>query len=208
MKSVGLREEQKASRRQSILEIARVKFESEKYADVTIEAIAAEAKLSPVTVYNYFGNKAGLLLALVSESDELLIAQLEAMIREDPGNLIESVARFGQILRQHAMSYLSKQTWREVLAASIQFGSQDFGRSYAELDQVLIELMGSLIENLQSNGFLAKNIDRAALANTLFSLQNIRFFQFIADDNISNEMIDRTFRADLAGLAKAFGAPT
>lgn len=204
MKEQGLRERQKASRRKRILEVAKARFQADGYAFVTMEAIAGDADVSAVTVYNHYGSKAGLLLALVSESDELLIAQLGRIIDGKPNDLVEVVAAFGQILRQHAMSYLSKPTWREVLSASINEGSRDFGRTYMALDRVLIELLESFIRDFQARGLVTLEIDSMALADCLFSLQNIRFFQFIADDEITDAAIDETLRSDLRALRQLF----
>ena len=204
MKEQGLRERQKASRRKRILEVAKARFQADGYAFVTMEAIAGDADVSAVTVYNYYGSKAGLLLALVSESDELLIAQLSRIIDGKPDDLVEVVAAFGQILRQHAMSYLSKPTWREVLSASINEGSRDFGRTYMALDRVLIELLESFIRDFQARGLVTLEVDSMALADCLFSLQNIRFFQFIADDEITDAAIDETLRSDLRALRRLF----
>lgn len=206
MASMGLRERQKASRRERILEIAKTRFQTDGYTATTIELIAKDADISAVTVYNYFDSKAGLLLALVSESDQLLIRQLKTMIARKPANLVDAVASFGQILRRHAMSYLTKSTWREVLSASINEGSSDFGRTYLELDNVLIELMHAMIVEFQERALIPDTVDSAALADCLFSLQNIRFFQFIADDNRDDEDIDRRLRRDLESLKAVFSA--
>ncbi|WP_112805670.1 TetR/AcrR family transcriptional regulator [Ensifer sp.] len=204
MNSMGLRERQKADRRERILEVAKVRFQTDGYAPTTIELIAKDADVSAVTVYNYFDSKAGLLLALVSESDQLLIQQLKTMIARKPTDVIDAVATFGQILRRHAMSYLAKSTWREVLSASIQEGSSDFGRTYLELDRVLVDLMRVMVEEFQSRGLIPQTVDSAALADCLFSLQNIRFFQFIADDNRNDEDIDQRLRTDLKALKSLF----
>lgn len=206
MASMGLRERQKASRRERILEIAKTRFQTDGYTATTIELIAKDADISAVTVYNYFDSKAGLLLALVSESDQLLIRQLKTMIARKPTDLIDAVASFGQILRRHAMSYLTKSTWREVLSASINEGSSDFGRTYLDLDNVLIELMHAMIVEFQGRALIPDTVDSAALADCLFSLQNIRFFQFIADDNRDDEDIDRRLRRDLESLKAVFSA--
>lgn len=205
---MGLRERQKASRRERILEIAKARFQTDGYAPTTIELIAKDADVSAVTVYNYFDSKAGLLLALVGESDQLLIRQLKEMIASKPADIIDAVASFGQILRRHAMSYLAKSTWREVVSASIQEGSSDFGRTYFELDRYLIDLMRSMIIEFQDRGSIPRSVDSNALADCLFSLQNIRFFQFIADDNTADEDIDRRLRSDLQALKGLFATPS
>jgi len=105
------------------------------------------------------------------------------------------------------MRYLAKSTWREVLSASIQEGSSDFGRTYLELDRVLIDLMRLMIVDFQTRRLVPESVDGEALADCLFSLQNIRFFQFIADDKRSDEDIDRRLRTDLKALERLFCAP-
>lgn len=200
-----LRQKQKASRRTRILNIARNRFQDVGYAEVKIEDIAADSEVSPATVYNYFGSKAGILLALVGESDTILIERLNELASEWRGELVPAVLEFGRILRQHAMTYLQKPTWREVVAASIHDGSGDFGRTYTTLDDVLIGKMEGLIRSLQDQGTVSSQVNPAALSDCLFSLQNIRFFQFIADDDISLKDADARFHQDLEQLSKLFG---
>ncbi|KUJ85308.1 hypothetical protein AVO45_16250 [Ruegeria marisrubri] len=169
-----------------------------------IEDIAADSDVSPATVYNYFGTKAGILLALVGESDTILIQQLDDLTDGWQGDLVPAVLEFGRILRKHAMTYLRKPTWREVVSASIHDGSGDFGRTYTALDEVLIGKMAGLIRSLQQQGTVSKEVNPDALADCLFSLQNIRFFQFIADDSVSLDDADEKFRQDLEQLSKLF----
>ena len=200
----GLRQRQKASRRARILNATRKSFQEIGYAEVKIEDIAAESNVSPATIYNYFGTKAGILLALVGESDTLLIEQLDDLALTWDGDLVPAVLEFGRILRHHSMSYLQKPTWREVLAASIHDGSGDFGRTYSALDNVLIAKMEALIRSLQKQKSVSPMVDAAALADCLFCLQNIRFFQFIADDSISLEEADTRLQRDLEQLSALF----
>jgi AcrR family transcriptional regulator len=205
MEKKGLRERQKETRRMRILEISRKKFQEAGYSNITIEDIAAESEVSAVTVYKYFGSKAGLLLALVGESDLILIAELDECVKSQHKSLVDGVLDFGRIMRRHAMTYLQKATWREVVSASISEGSREFGKTYSELDGVLISKMHAMIVNLQTRELVAKNIDVLALADCMFSLQNIRFFQFIADDSVEMEAADEKFRLDLEVLQLAFG---
>ena len=204
MEKKGLRERQKASRRARILEVARKKFQDAGYSNVTIEDIAVDSDVSSVTVYNYFGSKAGLLLALVGKSDLILIEKLDECVKTLHQSLADAVIEYGGILRQHAMLYLQKPTWREVVSASISEGSREFGRTYSDLDGVLIQKMQAMIVELQGRGLVATKIDAAALADCMFSLQNIRFFQFIADDSMEMDTVDEKFRQDLEALQAAF----
>jgi len=199
----GLRERQKADRLRRILDVARERFRQEGYDKVTIDTIAADAGVSAVTVYNYYGAKAGLLLALVKESDDLLIAQLRILIGAPPADPREAVAQFAQTLRHHALTYLTKPTWRQVLAASIVEGSADFGRTYMALDRVLIAMMADLVAAYQKMGVIPTAIQSGQLGDTLFAIQNIRFFQFIAEDDLADEAVDSLLRNDLAAIFAA-----
>jgi len=195
--ATGLRQRQKNDRSKRILEIARKRFQTQGYDAVTIDSIAAEASLSAVTVYNYYGSKPGLLLALVKESDVRLIAQLQSLIDDLPDDIRDAVARFGHIMRCHALKYLTKPTWRQVLAASIIDGNANFGRTYVALDEVLIRLMSELAAIYQTRGSLISTIDPNIFGSTLFGMQNMRFFQFITDDALDDAQVDTLFRCDL-----------
>ncbi|MCB2128710.1 MAG: TetR/AcrR family transcriptional regulator [Rhodobacteraceae bacterium] len=199
-----LRQKQKASRHARILKVARRRFQAEGYSNVTIEEIARESELSPATVYNYFNSKVGILLALVGESDEILLAELDAMFAAHRGSLSSAILDFGRTLRRHAMSYLQKPTWREVLSASIQDGSGEFGRTYTALDRVIIGKIADKIRSMQRQDQVSAAVNADDLADCLFSLQNIRFFQFIADDAVSLEMADDALRRDLDQLEHLF----
>lgn len=173
---VSLRKRQKIDRSKRILEVARTRFQNEGYGAVTIESIAAEARLSAVTVYNYIETKAGLLLALVKESDVLLIARLNCLANELTGVICDAVSEFGRIRRGHAITYLAKSTWLELLAASILEGSKQFGHSRRDLDQALIHRMFTLVKAYQRRSSLSRDIDANTLSDTLFEMQNIRIF--------------------------------
>ena len=195
---VSLRKRQKMDRSNRILEVARTRFQNEGYGAVTIESIAAQAGVSAVTVYNYYETKANLLLALVKESDARLIAQLNCLVNELPDEICDAVAEFGRIMRGHAMTYLAKSTWREVLAASILEGGKQFGNTYRNLDQALIDLMSVLVKAYQCRGTLSRDLDADTLADTLFEMQNIRFFLFISDEDQTEEDADLRFRRDVS----------
>tara|TARA_R110000787_G_scaffold106629_2_gene214374 strand:+ start:2476 stop:3084 length:609 start_codon:yes stop_codon:yes gene_type:complete len=185
-------------RSKRILEVARTRFQNEGYDAVTIESIAAQADVSAVTVYNYYETKANLLLALVKESDVRLIAQLNHLANKLPDDICDAVAEFGRIMRGHAMTYLAKSTWREVLAASILEGGKKFGHTYRDLDQALIDLMSNIVRAYQRTGSLSCDINADSLADTLFEMQNIRFFLFISDEDQTEEDANLRFLQDIS----------
>ncbi len=209
----GLREHQKAGRRKRILEAARRHFLESGYDAATIEAIAETAEVSAVTVYNYYGTKRGLLLALVGQSDGILIGKINAFIADPPDDPLEAVTGVSTVIRDHALGYLDKPIWRHVIATSVIEGSSEFGRGYAALDRTLGGLIGTLLETLARRGAPGPGIDRAAVGGaaidwaaidneaageTLFKLQNARFVEFMADDAVTPNEMDRRVRQDIA----------
>lgn len=194
----GLREIQKAGRRQRMLDAARRHFLESGYEAATIEAIAETAGVSAVTVYNYYGTKRGLLLALVGQSDDILIDKINAFIATLPGNPLEALAGISLVVRDHNLGYLKRPIWRHVIATSVIEGSSDFGRAYASLDRKLGEIYGHLLETLARRGALGSAIDCAAAGDTLFKLQNARFIELMADDALTPADMDSRVRGDIA----------
>jgi AcrR family transcriptional regulator len=83
-----------AHRRKSILAAARDVFLERGYANASIDAIVERSGGSKATVYQLFGNKEGLLAALVAEGAEELAHLVEALPLD--GGLEESLRLFGR----------------------------------------------------------------------------------------------------------------
>ena len=193
----GLREHQKAGRRRRILEAARHHFLASGYEAATIEAIAETAEVSSVTVYNYYGTKRGLLLALVAQSDDILITKINEMLGDASDDPIEAITRFAETIRDHVLGYLDRPIWRYVIATSVIEGSSHFGHAFAELDREMARLLGRLLETIKRRGALRGVRDCAAVGETLFKLQNARFIEFIADDAMTDQEMAHLVRSDL-----------
>lgn len=196
----GLRQRQKEDRRQRILQAAREHFVAHGVDAATIDAIAADAGVSAVTVYNYYGTKLGLLLALVAESDERLVREVTAFIVNPPEDVVDAVAGYAAIIRAHALSFLTKPVWRQVIAASITLGDSEFGRVYARLDRELGRKMTVMLERLRDQGCLGSPADLDVLGDCLFHVQNARFVQFISHDRLADARVEEYLRADLRAL--------
>jgi len=178
----GLREKQKAGRRRSILLAARRLFLERGYEATTIEAIAETAAVSAVTVYNHYGTKGGVLLAVVGQSDGLLIEKIRTILADPPDDLLAAMLAFSKTISDHAFSYLNKPIWRHVIATSVIEGSSEFGQGYEELDGVLVRLLAELLETFRANGALPADFDTDVAAHVLYNIHNARFIQFMSHD--------------------------
>lgn len=196
----SLRARQKEDRRNRIVSSAKSLFSKKGYQKTTIENIAEEAGVSGVTVHNYYGTKAGVLLALVIESDERLIQQLDQTLRENEGGLIDLTLSFARQIMDHAIGNLEKDIWRQVIAAvTIEAGTQ-LSRAYGRLDEQLAFVLVRRLEVMHSDDRIAANVNLVDLGRALFQLQNSRFIEFIASDEMTQDEAVARLRTDLEAL--------
>jgi AcrR family transcriptional regulator len=81
-------------RRRAILEAATSVFLERGYAGASVDAVVERAGGSKASVYAMFGNKEGLLTALVAEAAEQLISSVDLLPIEQP--LTQSLTDFGE----------------------------------------------------------------------------------------------------------------
>ncbi|WP_207209982.1 TetR/AcrR family transcriptional regulator [Tropicimonas sp. IMCC6043] len=185
------------------MEEARALILEQGYEATTIEGIAAAAGLSGVTVHNYYGTKAGVLLAIVAESDRKLLEKMGAALSRDIDDLLELLLSFATIIRHHAVTNLNKPIWRQVVAATIVDPDSRFAKTYHELDHKLSMVLVREVERLQEAGRVSADISAIAVGKGLFHLQNTRFIQFVSLDDMTEEKADETLRRDVSALLHA-----
>lgn len=196
----GLRERQKADRRQRILQAARTLFAEAGPESITIEAIADRAGVSGVTVHNYYGTKSGVLLALVAESDRELVEKMRVTLTGKCGDPIELALRFAATIRDHAITFLDKAIWRQVIAASITDTTSRFGKTYRSLDEQLAMFLVHELSRIQRAGGMPKHVSPQDLGKALFNIQNMQFIHFISSDEMSDSDAENALLRDLRAL--------
>ncbi|RIQ20162.1 TetR/AcrR family transcriptional regulator [Jiangella rhizosphaerae] len=83
MRPLGLRERKKLKAMRHIQEVALDLFDRDGYAHVTIERIAAEAEVSPSSIYRYFGTKE--MVVLWDEYDPIMLKAFDdRLAAKDP----------------------------------------------------------------------------------------------------------------------------
>lgn len=194
MSMSGLREHKKEGRRQRILDAAREHFRDRGFDATTIEMIADSADVSAVTVYNHYRTKGGVLLALVTRSDDLLIAKIESLMDSPQVDPLDGIVSFSKTINEHAFSYLNREIWRHVIATSILEGNTEFGAVYRRLDQTLVEQLERFLKRFHT---LAHECDCQTAAEVLYNVHNARFLEFIIDRTRTREARDRLTRRDL-----------
>lgn len=179
---MGLRERQKIGRHERIVEVADRLFRRHGYAATSIDDIADTAELSPGTVYNYFGTKGAILVALIDRGDVAFIDHQRALLRQLDDDLTEAVAKLLEAIVANALDRLDPETWRHALSHSVLEGGGDLEKGYAACNKRIYDLLGDLLESLVAQGKLAPEFDIATTRGLLEMINHALFEKAIAID--------------------------
>ena len=156
----GLREQNKAKRREAILDAALALLRTDPLTTVTTERVAALAAVSPATVYNLVGPRERLLLALVDRVLEGLVSEVASLdgSPEDP----LTAARL--VVDRSVEAFVAEgQAFRQVLAAL-----GDFAASKASMSFDPAQLQVAALRDAQVAGLVRSELDPAALGRQVY----------------------------------------
>ncbi len=90
MRPLGLRERKKLKAMRHIQDVALDLFDRDGFAHVTIERVAAEAEVSPSSIYRYFGTKE--MVVLWDEYDPIMLQALDdRLAAQDPISALRGI---------------------------------------------------------------------------------------------------------------------
>jgi AcrR family transcriptional regulator len=195
----GLRAKQKAHRRDLIEQAASQLFVERSFATTTIEDIAERAVVSPATVYNYYGSKNELLLALVvrgevgiEERREDFIAQAE---RQDPAALVTDVIMSNI---NDTLAMLSRDLWGHMVAYVATTKDTDVAPRYLE---TISQGLGAAIEEVMARfvalGTLKVSTNPAYMAALLTRIERVHFLNFVYLKQMSLEELHDALLLDV-----------
>ena len=201
----GLRERQKAGRREGILKAAATLFRRDGFAATSIEQIAELAELSAGTVYNYFASKGDLLLALVALDGTQVRA---AGGRHVARPLADPVAAANALLEgyvDHALVHLDKRMWRQMMGIALSYSETELGAGYRALDRKLAGQVGDLCTALQERGDIPAGVDCRDAGEALFYICNSLFMEFVADDSMTLASMKRRMQRQVRLVFQGLG---
>jgi len=200
----GLRAKQKAQRRQLIEKAATALFVERSFNDTTIEDIAERALVSPATVYNYYGTKGELLLALVARGEEGIAEKVEdftaRVASDDPIDLIAAVIRSNV---KDTLSHLSRELWGHVVAYISTTKDDAVAPKYLDTiaDGLAAALENVLAEQIKQ-GKLKEGTDPQYVAYFLTRMERIHFLNHVYLHHQSVEEMHNNMRADTNFIMK------
>lgn len=192
----GLRDRKKARRRENILTQARGLFARKGIEATTMAEIAEAVGVSPPTIFNYFGSKDGLLIALITEgSSRSRETRSRSMVRTD-GDFPTIVLEFLAEVSKSTLAIADKRVWRYAEAAAIRHPRSELAQKYAENDAALIRTIRDFLDcydiRLRSGG----PVDSWYLARLFFDVWTSDFFDLIKyEDRDLSAHVDRLERS-------------
>lgn len=113
----SLWETQKLERRNAVLSAARSLIAKKGYGNTTVDDIALSARLSAPTVYNYFGTKLDLLLALYVEDREIALRKIALIVEKDWREPLDCLLAILDADFHDEVMAVNHALWRQIVAA-------------------------------------------------------------------------------------------
>ncbi|PIB43187.1 TetR family transcriptional regulator [Pseudomonas sp. 2822-15] len=178
----GLRERQKAERRQAISKAAVELFERQGFQNTTIEQIAGQAGVSPPTVFKYFGNKQEIILEILHHADQRAISDTRSLIHQidDP---VEALCHLERLLTGYALEVMHPSLWRELLPLILFGASNGLPEGYRAMNDALRAEISELLRELQRAGKLRPQLDVELAAFLLNDYSHLQLFRLVNQEH-------------------------
>jgi AcrR family transcriptional regulator len=177
----GLRERQKAQRRQAISQAAIELFERQGFQSTTIEQIAGQAGVSAPTVFKYFGNKQEILLEILREADQRALRDTRSLIPQldDP---VDTLCYLEKLLTGYALDVMQPALWRELLPLILFGGDSELPEGYRAMNEALRAEISGLLRELQQAGKLRADLDVDLAAYLLNDYSHLQLLRLVSQD--------------------------
>ena len=170
----GLRELHKEKRRHAICASAIKLFAAYGYERTTVSSIAADANVSPATVFNYFKTKSDILLEAIDAADQLAFVEI-GNNRSNWHDPVQALVELDRFITLFECNVLPVNVWREVLPSWIIAPPTQL----IALNEKIINLTTDVLTTLRDEELIKPEADISFTANFLNSYASARFWKEI-----------------------------
>jgi AcrR family transcriptional regulator len=186
-------------RREQLIDAALAVILEQGYSGVSIEAVARVAGVTRPVVYDHFPNLGRLLHALFEREERKALAQLEAVVPDDPGELDPGDLLSGGVRRFLDAVISSPATWRLILLPPE--GTPAIVRQHVETNRArTLERIEELVRWARRGPELPEDLDSELTARVIRDLGEEAGRMVLTDPSrYSPERYER-FAASVMGL--------
>ena len=180
-----LRGRKKARRRDEMIAAAKRLFEEKGVDATTIADIAEATDVSAPTVFNYFGSKDGLLVAIIEEGTQSGRAS-ELFVPPLAGETLDKVVLdlFSRISRE-TLEIASRRVWRYAEASVIRHPETELAQRYNRIVDMLIEAIAQRLDLYDLDTRSGAPLEGLALARFLHDLWEPCFVALITNPGMT-----------------------
>ena len=191
----GLREKKKSRTQKAIIKAAWDLFLEKGFNNSTIDEIAERAEVSVGTIYNYYGSKRLILLAINERLTEDLLIKGEVIRKKTKGDPEEAVFELIWLYFSQAFAY-DREFMREIMA-SIMTEYDSIAQEMFGLDLRLVGQISETLEGYQKQGLISRNIPIERASLLLYGTMMMPIFMFLFMEDVSKESLKTEIRENI-----------
>ena len=181
----SLRDRKKARRRDALIAAATTLF-GDKGVDATTMADIAEAcDVSVPTVFNYFGSKDGLLMAIIDEGARRGRDNETRLPRPEGVSLPDVVRALFSRISSQTLDVAPKRVWRYAEASIIRHPHTELSNTYRQIETLLVESIAASLGAYVLTTRQGAPLDPHDLATMLHDLWMPCFISLITDPGMT-----------------------
>jgi AcrR family transcriptional regulator len=195
---------QKHERRQAVLMAAKLLIAAKGYNKTTVEDIAAAAGLSAPTIYNYFGTKLDVLLALYLEDREIALHKLSKLVErkwKDPLHFF--LAMLDADLHEE-VDGVNHALWRQIVAAEATQNQGRHLKTFVTINNRQVAAIATAVRKMVEEGLLIADTDVKAVVELFHHLSEAFYRKIISTTDsqfaVFRNDARRQLRVLLAGI--------
>ncbi|SMC80103.1 TetR/AcrR family transcriptional regulator [Rhizobium sp. RU36D] len=146
---LGLRSRKKAKRRDEIIAAAAILFARQGIDQTSMADIAAAAGISIPTVFNYFGSKDGVLIALISDGTSDAREQDRDQHWREGADLGTLMVELYVRVSRRTLEIADKRLWRYAESAVIRHPTTELALQYQGISDALVDVVAEFIDSLE-----------------------------------------------------------
>lgn len=192
----GRREEKEQRTFTAIVAAADGFFSETGYTSTTVEMIAAEAEISPGTVYNYFGTKAAILTAVVARRSEDAVSIASEALDLSAMDPVDSLMPVIEVYVDVTVG-LGVEILRELFSAALDRSQPRLVEEVWSIDERAIGEIARALSEMQAAGALEENLNPGDAALVVYSLIATAIIVFMSMPGTTPAEVKATIRKQL-----------